>query len=132
MAIDFATTFGAPKAGNKAAANQERPKSQFWLNIGYVAEGAGKEGEDTFVSLPTGLALDTMEKLSTNSSNQEFAQLQAARNDLLDQLLAQAKDLKPGEDMIFNLQLQIRRVREDQAVSTGEDNKFARKLAFAA
>lgn len=130
MAIDFAKQFGAPKAGN-AAANQERPKSQFWLNIGYEAEGAGKDGDDAFVSLPVGIPLDTQERLPTNSSNKDFAQMQAARNDLMDQLLEYAKALQPGEDVIIGLRVQLRRVREDQAVSVGEDNKFARRLAFA-
>jgi hypothetical protein len=131
-AKDFATTFGANKNKSSAAANQDRPKSEFWLNIGYVAEGAGKDGDDAFVSLPVGIPLDTQEKLKTNSGNAEFAQLQAARNDLLDQLLEFAKTLKPGQDEIFDIQVQIRRVREDTPVSVGGDNKFARKLAFAA
>lgn len=128
MALDFKKTFGE---GGKATAGQDRPKSQFWLNVGYVAEGEGKEGEDAFVSLPVGMALDSQEKLSTNSSNAEFAQLQAARNDLLDQLLALAEGLEPGEAKVFQLDVQIRRVRNEVEVPTDATNKFARKLNFA-
>jgi hypothetical protein len=132
MAIDFATTFGS-KGGSKAAANEAPQKAKFWLNIGYEAEDAGADGGPAFVSLPIGIPLDTQEKLKTNSSNKEFAQLQAARNDLLEQLIAHAKqELKPGEDMIIGLQIQLRCVREEQEVSVGADNKFARKIAFAA
>lgn len=130
MALDFNEAFGKNKIAAATASKEQRPMSQYWLNIGYVAEGAGKDGEDTFVSLPTGIALDSMERLKTNSSNQEFAQLQAARNDLLDQILTQAKALAPGEEMVFNLQLQLRRVREEQQISVGADNKFTAAIQF--
>lgn len=131
MAIDFSFNPGKNNSNAAAAAGQDKPKSQFWLNIGFVAEGEAEGEKDTFVSLPVGIPLDTQEKLKTNSSNAEFAQLQAARNDLMDQLMEYAKNLKPGEDVVIGLQVQLRRVKEEQKVSVGNDNKFARKLAFA-
>jgi hypothetical protein len=130
MAVDF--SFNKTLSAKTTAAAAEQQKSQFWLNIGYVAEGAGKDGEDVFVSLPMGIPMDTMEKLKTNSSNPEFAQLQAARNDLWEQLMKHAQEtLKPGEDLVFSIQGQIRRVKEDKPVSVGADNKFAAKIQFA-
>lgn len=133
MAIDFAKTFGDKKA---AAANnnaQDKPKAQFWLNIGFTAEGTATEErpEDMFVSLPTGIPLDTMEKLPTNSSNKEFAELQAARNDLMEQMLEFAKQLQPGESKTFTMEVQLRRVKPETEVKADESNKFARKLSFA-
>ncbi|MFP3681450.1 hypothetical protein SB725_30690, partial [Pseudomonas sp. SIMBA_041] len=85
MAIDFELQFGNKGNNGKKNVGTEAPKAQFWLNIGFVAEGTAKPEEgkdDVFVSLPVGIPLDTMERLKTNSSNEEFAQLQAARNDL--------------------------------------------------
>lgn len=135
MAIDFSFNKGVLAAGKAAAASQEKPKAQFWLNIGYVAEGTAKPEEgkdDMFVSLPIGIPLDTMELLKTNSSNPEFNDLQGARNDLLSQILEHAKaTLKPGEDLVFNIQGQIRRVKDETPPNTGAANKFAAKLSFA-
>jgi hypothetical protein len=132
MAIDFTATFGNRNA-QRGAANgnrQDLPKAQFWLNFGYMA---GEGDNEKFVSLPTGIPLDTMERVSVRSSNQEFAMYQAARNALLDQLLEAAAKLEPGDDYVINadggLAIQIRRVNAEQAApSTGSDNPFARKL----
>ena len=125
----FATAFGKNKKNNASQnTKEERPKSQFWLNIGYVAEGAGEEGEDRFVSLPAGIPLDTQEHVPTNSRNKDFAEFQAARNDLFDQIMALAGKLEPGEERLLKLQIQLRRVNEEQAVATDESNKFVRKL----
>jgi hypothetical protein len=134
MAIDFASQF-APAASNARRGNAaEAPKAQFWLNIGFVAEGTARPDEgkgDTFVSLPVGIPLDTMERLKTNSSNEEFAQLQAARNDLFDQIMEQANKLEPGAEMVFTIQAQVRRVKEDKPVAVDASNKFTAKLQFA-
>lgn len=136
MATDFEMRFGAKSNVRAAGKGQNDEKSEFWINIGYLAKGAGPEGEDIFVSLPMGLPLDTMKPLKTNSSNEAFAQLQAARNDVWEQLMAIASELKAGEERILNadaaLQIQIRRVREETTVSVDESkNKFVRKLALA-
>ncbi|WP_244832348.1 hypothetical protein [Caballeronia sp. TF1N1] len=139
MATDFEMRFGSksnvrPSNGK----NQPEEKAEFWINIGYLARGAGPEGQDIFVALPMGLPLDTMKALKTNSSNEEFAQLNAARNDVWEQLLKEAHSrLQPGETWVVDpdapLTLEIRRVREETAVSVDEGkNKFVRKLAFAA
>jgi hypothetical protein len=137
MATDFEMRFGS-KSNVRASTGkgQADEKAEFWINIGYLAKGAGPEGEDIFVSLPMGLPLDTMKPLKTNSSNEAFAELQAARNDVWEQLMAIAKELKPGEERILNadaaLQIQIRRVREEATVSVDEGkNRFVKKLALA-
>lgn len=132
--IDFKKTFAQPAAAS--AAKADRPKAQYWLNIGYVVqvpvEGGGTE--QRFVSLPSGIPLDTMEEVKTNSSNVLFAQLQAARNDLFGQLMDQAKTLAPGEDKIFGeeggLQIQLRHVREENAEIKPADNVFSRPLSL--
>lgn len=133
--LDFKRTFAAPTAA-KDSAKADRPKAQFWLNIGYAVqvpvEGGGME--QRFISLPSGIPLDTMEELKTNSSNAMFAAMQAARNDLFKQLMAAAEKLEPGEDKIFGeegtLQIQLRHVREENAEISPEDNVFTRPLSL--
>lgn len=146
MAIDFGRAFGA-QSNNGAAQSQggtraDQPKAKVWLNVGYVVSNVptgqvddkGKAiVEDRFVSLPVGIPLDTMEKLPTNARNESFAQFQAARNDLYDQLMGEAEKLAPGEDLTIGigagLSIQIRRVAEErQNIVSDESNPFGMKL----
>lgn len=131
MGIDFKKTFGADSApitgSTSTTKGSDAPKAKFWLNVGYVAVGAAEDGSDRFVSLPVGIPLDTQEKVATSSRNESYAEFQAARNDLLDQIMEVAQGLKPGEDTIINLQLQLRRTQEEKApVAMTEGNRFAR------
>jgi hypothetical protein len=84
MGIAFSKTFGGlSETSNKNNAScrqvEDRTKAEFWLNIGYsvevVHENTG-EIESRFISLPTGIPLDTREKLTINSRNQMFAAVQ--------------------------------------------------------
>ena len=128
MAITtFAKTFG--QASTKTESNNgSRPKAQFWINVGYVAN-EGTEDE-RFISLPTGIPLDTQEPLPTNSSNADFRAMRCAQNDLLEQLIQYAQNLEPGEEGIINLQVQLRRVKAEAADIPADENKYARKLTF--
>lgn len=98
--------------------SSEYQPAKIWLNVGYATD-------DAFVSLPFGLALDTMRKLEPKGQS-DFAMLQAAQNDLLEQLLSKAEELKPGEAEVFTLQVQLRRTA-DESKPEG-NNKFLKKL----
>jgi hypothetical protein len=128
MAIDFDKTFGARAAGNKPAQQADRPKSQYWLNLGYTSDVEDEDGSMRFVSLPIGIPLDNQERLPTNSRNQEFAAFQSARNDLLDQIQEVAKSLEPGEYRTLNLEIQLRRVNDDAPEISADANPFTKKL----
>lgn len=129
MAIQsFDKTFGKSAAKSEVSSNADKPKAQFWLNIGYIANEG--EEDEKFISLPTGIPLDTQEPLPTNSSNADFRALRCAQNDLLEQLLAYAKDLEPGEEGVIQLQVQLRRVKAPEADIPAAENKYARKLAL--
>ena len=134
MSLNFEHTFGKPQATNSS--KDDRPKAQFWLNIGYPVTVKTEAGEEQrFVSLPTGIPLDTMEALATNSRNAEFAAFQAARNNLHDQFMAVASQLQPGEEKIIGLgdsglALQIRRVNEEAAPIPAGNNPFVAALSF--
>lgn len=121
-------TFGQSNAAATSTAKTDKPKAQFWLNIGYVAN-EGSEDEK-FISLPTGIPLDTQEPLPTNSSNADFRAMRCAQNDLLEQLIQYAQNLEPGEEGIINLQVQLRRVKAEAADIPADENKYARKLTF--
>ena len=131
----FQAAFGSKKTEVK----EDKPKTQLWLNIGYIAKVKDQDtGEeiDKFVSLPLGLPVDTQERLKTNSSNEVWGMFQSARNDLLDQLIELGKTLKPGEEKILTmgdngLGIQMRRIMEEQAPVKPDANAFGKKLAFA-
>lgn len=129
-AIDFNKTFGTDKATAPAASASNKPKAQLWLNIGYDSGVKDESGETRFVSLPVGIPVDTMEALPTNSRNKEYAQFNAARNNLHEQIMAVAAGLEAGESRILNLQIQLRRVNEDAPDVGTEDNAFAKTLTL--
>lgn len=129
--IDFAKTFGNNKPAAGSSNKQDLPKAEFWLNLGYTADGI-VEGEETprFVSLPIGIPLDTQELLPTNSRNKVWGAFNAARNDLHEQLMAVAKQLEPGQERLVNLQIQLRRVNEEAPDASAENNEFVKQLAL--
>jgi len=118
--------------GRQSQSRDDRPKSQYWLNIGYNVDYPLDDGstEPRFVSLPTGIPLDGQEHLPTNSKNEAFAAFQSARNSLLDQLMAIAQTLQPGEDKIIKLEVQLRRVNGELETIKNEDNPFVKVLTL--
>lgn len=75
------------------AQSDDRPKAEFWINIGYVTED--EEGNEIFISTPVGIALDTQNV----SDKSPFAEEQ---QDLLQQLLNHANKLDAGEHIDLN------------------------------
>ena len=131
MSIDFQRTFGQNSnnvKGNNNSNNEDRPKAQYWLNIGYDSGIEDQDGKSKFVSLPTGIPLDTQEALPTNSRNRDFAAFQSACNDLLQQIMDVAKTLEPGEERTLNLTIQLRRINDDQEAIEPKDNLYVRPL----
>lgn len=113
---------------NSSSAKEDKVPAQVWLNIGYLSDVVDENGERRFVSLPFGIALDTMSKVSTNSRNADYAMFQQARNQLLDQLIEVGMALKPGQDTIMELEnglaIQIRRVNEAAAEIPTSGNPY--------
>lgn len=128
MAIDFNK---ASLSANKTV-KADRPKAQLWINVGYQVEVETSEGKEMrFVSTPFGMPMDTQEPVPTNSSSEVFAALQSAKNDLLAQIITAGMEMKPGEAKLLNLQVELRRVNEPQAIVTHPDqNPFIRKLSL--
>jgi hypothetical protein len=147
MAVTHGSTFGNHlRAGSVAATpapTTAKKVATFWLNIGYsievdvMSEIEGMARTETrFISLQSGIALDTLADLPTNGSDKVFRSMQSARNDLRDQLLQQAQDMVPGEERIIGsmesgLQLQLRRVNEAKPDIKASENPFTKRLSFA-
>lgn len=135
MATNFSETFKMPTqtATNNGSnqGQQDKPKAQYWLNIGYEVDFTDAQGEDQhrFVSLPMGIPMDTTGKVAVNSSNESFAAFQSARNNLLEQLIAKAEaELAPGEETTVNLTVKLRRVKDDAEPINNNVNPFIRTL----
>ena len=130
MAIDF--TPQKSLLNQQANAKDELPKSEFWLNVGYSVDTKNEEGhnETVFISLPMGIALDSMKPVKTTSSNKRFQHIQQARNSLAEQIMEFCKTLQPGETGNLNLQIQVRRVSEEAAATSTDGNEFVRKLSL--
>ncbi len=109
----------APRSGRQAA--QDRPAAKLWLNVGYDANGR-------FVNLPVGIPVDTMETLPIRGQNEEWAQFQSARNDLLKAIQEAGDNLEPGAEVEVKLVVKLRKVNEEIEVSK-EDNPFAANLS---
>lgn len=125
--IDFTQRRPALNAGARSAQNNgDRPAAKVWLNVGFYA---GEGENQKFVSLPQGIPLDTMEPIRVNSSNEDFRMFQSARNDLLEALLAEAANLAPGEENVVNIQVQIRRVSDEQAAPAAGENLYSQGLS---
>ena len=113
------TNTTAPRSGRQAA--QDRPAAKLWLNVGYDANGR-------FVNLPVGIPVDTMETLPIRGQNEEWAQFQSARNDLLKAIQEAGDNLEPGAEVEVKLVVKLRKVNEEIEVSK-EDNPFAANLS---
>lgn len=129
MSLDFAPTkFGqtAAKATTPAA---DRPKAEFWINLGYEADAVSEEtGKPYFISLPQGIPLDTQELADTNVRSPEFAAIRNAQNDLHSQIMDHVKDLAPGEETYITLKVQVRRVKAAVAPIDPANNPLIKKL----
>lgn len=121
MALNFGSASNV--ARTQAPAREERPQTQYWMNIGFVAE------DGTFVGLPMGIALDTMEHRQIRGGNAEWNAMQAASNALLDYILEGAKTLGAGEETIAEgLSIQIKRVKAEAGAPSAEENPFLRSF----
>lgn len=95
---------------NRGGAASDKPKAQFWANIGEYDEKLGR-----FINLAYGIPLDAIEDVSESGSD-EWRVFRAEQNYLRDDVLADLKDMEPGEERILNLQIRVRRVKEEGPV----------------
>lgn len=139
--LNLPSSLTSSLANSVSAAAAARPKAEFWLNIGYnvnveVTDAQGVVNtESRFVSLPLGIALDTMTLLPTDSQNEAYRAFQSARNGLHEAIMGVAKSLKPGEEKFLGgngaageLVIQLRRVAGPAAPVAASVNPFVMAL----
>lgn len=118
---------------NSNSNNDDRPDAAVWLNVGYNSVDAS--GESTFIGLPIGIALDTMQPSKARGSDEDWLKVVEAKNDLMEQLQRYAETLASGaEEVIPDLVIQIRRVNEKaQGTTTGQNQHLntLNQLSFA-
>lgn len=140
---DFELKFGRNNGGDTTNAAtsgstnaKDRPKAQIWINVGYEVDSRDKDGNPIveFIALPTGIPLDTMDKVPANQRDPYFQKKQQASNTLLDRVNAMAKKMAPGEEKIIgergSLQIQIRRVKAEAEIVDAQSNELIAELVL--
>lgn len=116
MAIELAsanraqTSAAALATGSRRNDGQPYEQADFYANLGYTTQDP-ETGENIFVSLPNGLALDTM-KAKALGSTERYNNMVSAGNDLMGELQELAQGLEPGEWVTVALEVQILRRKE--------------------
>lgn len=92
---------------------EEKKRCEFFLKIGRESYDPETDTRK-FVSVPSVMGLDTMEKNQVFGTG-EFPELLSYGNTLLDQLLEAAQSLSSGEEREINLKVKLcrRKVREE-------------------
>lgn len=128
MAINFANFAQtvAPQADAPTAG--KKPTAKVWLNVGINIPVPKPDGtvETLFVNLPMGIAIDTMDAVPANKGSKDYQFLSQAKNLLMQQIQEASNQLKPGEaQLIEGLQIQLRRVAENEEPAAGENPLLA-------
>lgn len=114
--IETNKPFGTEKKGK-----QERETNQVWANIGVVRKDG--EGKDVFVGLPLGVPCDGLKAKKVPGSDtdkQDYRNLVIAQNAFLEAFQKHMAGLKPGQEKVLNLQVQIRRIKEGEKVTEAD------------
>ena len=72
-----------------------KAKAKFWINIGIKIKKS--DGTFEFISLPVGIAADTMRRNTVPANKSEYAVKLTKQNQLLDEALSIFESLDPGE-----------------------------------
>lgn len=115
----------------RAANNTQRSQAEIFLNVGITVQLPNEEGEmvDTFLPLPFGLPLDTMNELVIRGNNAQWNEQAAARNELLKALVKMGESLEAGSGTeLPKLQVQLYR-RKAQEEHIASNNAMSQILA---
>lgn len=109
--------------------NDERVNAKVWLNIGFVSEFKDEDGKNIFISLPKGIALDTMADVKVGNKDSDYNNILQTKNDLKAMLLKAAEGMQPGERQVINLQVEIYKVAEPVERADNSDKSGLSNLA---
>lgn len=123
---------GAASTASAPNGRADRKPADFWLNVGVNIPGGGPDGEDIFISLPTGIALDDMKPVAVKGTNQHSINLRQVKNMLLDEVQKLGTELKPGERRgIPQMTVELYRVAKPDQVGTPGNNPLIAGLMGA-
>ena len=116
----------------KPTTEAEYEKTEFWINVGYPVTYVNEDNEEVteFIGLNLGIPLDRVKHMPVKSQNARYNALMAAKNNLLDQLLAAAGELSSGESVDLPLSVELRRIKSDDDIQviSDSDNPFLKKI----
>lgn len=103
------------------AETSNTPKATIYLGVGVLRDGVDINDENyvidaakDLINLPQMQGLDNMKPDDRRASTQEFADQQAERNDLLEDLIQQCMaTLEPGETRILPLYVTVYRKKDE-------------------
>ena len=115
---------------NNSSEKKKQDPAQFWMNVGYWSKDP-ETGEDVFISLPMGIAVDQMKPKNVPNSDSSYRQMVEAKNALLEEIQKFMSGFEPGqEETISTLEIQLRRVDEaNSETSTAENNPHLSNLS---
>ena len=113
----LAASLGKGAAATTGTTASDTPKATVYLGVGVLRDGADHENIDPakdIINLPQMQGLDNMKPDDRRASTQEFADQQAERNDLLEDLVAQTLGtLEPGETRIIPMYVTVYRKKDE-------------------
>ena len=107
----------------------ERASAKVWLNIGFISEYKDENGKNVFISLPKGIALDTMPDVKVGNKDSDYNSILSTKNELKAMLLKAAEGMAPGERQVINLSVELYKVSEPVERESTADKSGLASLA---
>ena len=107
------------QSGEATSDNAVKPKAKFWINVGIKIKKS--DGTFEFISLPVGIAADTMRRNTIPTNKSEYAVKMTKQNQLLDDALSVFESLEPGESMeVESIVGQFYRMKDEEVTELDE------------
>ena len=114
----FGSSFNT-KPEESTSDNAMKPKAKFWINVGIKIKKS--DGTFEFISLPVGIAADTMRRNTIPANRSEYATKLTKQNQLLDDALSVFESLEPGQSMeVESIVGQFYRMKDEEVTELDE------------
>ena len=107
------------KPEDSSSDKEMKLKAKFWINIGIKIKKA--DGTFEFISLPVGIAADTMRRNTVPTNKSEYAVKLTKQNQLLDDALSVFESMQPGESLeVESIVGQFYRMKDEEIAEVDE------------
>ena len=107
------------KSEESTSDNAVKPKAKFWINVGIKIQKS--DGTSEFISLPVGIAADTMRRNTIPANKSEYAVKLTKQNQLLDDALSVFESLEPGQSIeVESIVGQFYRMKDEEVTELDE------------